>query len=288
MKPVLLSDSGPKVSPAVYSFWRWKEKDLSKIDSITKFCLDLGINTFDLADIYADGVLEEAFGKSLIKLDVKRENVVLFSKCGLRKIGEHKTVVDHSPAYIRKSIDASLQKLGTDYIDIFLLNEYDHLSDPEQTAMVLSECVHNGKIKHIGVANFSVFQHQLLASYLSFPVVTNHIEMNLIQVSALQDGRLDYIKQQFSKPLVWSPLAGGEILEGIDGKAAVLKNKLKLIGEKYNSNIEQTAVAWLMQLGTLPIIGSLSIDRIQNVASATDLKLSREDWYDLYHLAIHA
>jgi predicted oxidoreductase len=107
-----------------------------------------------------------------------------------------------------------------------------------------------------------------------------------MNISAIEDGRLDFIKQSFSKPLAWAPLAGGEILEGKDGKSSVLKTKLEAIGKKYEANVEQTAVAWLMQLGTLPIIGSLSEARIRNAASASDIKLSREDWYDIYQTSV--
>jgi predicted oxidoreductase len=129
-----------------------------------------------------------------------------------------------------------------------------------------------------------VFQHQLLASYLRIPIVTNHIELNLMNTSAIEDGRIDFIKQSFSKPLAWAPLAGGKILNGTDEKATKLRTKLEDIGKKYDANIEQTAVAWLMKLGTLPIIGSLSETRIRNGASASDIKLSREDWYEIYQV----
>ena len=290
MKNILLSDSGPRVSQGIYSFWRWAAVDAQnqdKTNATISLCMSLGINTFDLADIYGGGYVEAAFGQALETLQIARKDVVLFSKCGLRKTESNKNVIDNSPNYIRKSIDNSLKELKTDYLDLFLINYFDHLADPEQTAMVLSEAVNNGQVKHIGIANFTVFQHQLLASYLSKPLVTNHIEMNLMNVSALEDGRIDYTKQQFSKPLSWSPLAGGEILEGREGKAAILKSKLESIGKKYETNIEQTAVAWLMQLGTLPLIGSLSESRIRNAASATEIKLSKEDWYELYDIALN-
>ncbi len=291
MKKILLSDSGPKVSEAIYGFWRWENfggETASKIEKTVNLCLELGINTFDHADIYGGETIEKYFGDFITNSSIKREDLILFSKCGVKNTKLGKKIIDNSPDYIRQSIDNSLSNLKTDYLDIFLLNQSDFLADPEQTAMVLAESVKMGKIKHIGVANFSVFQHQLLASYLTKPIVTNHIEMNLMNISALKDGRLDFIKQQFSKPLAFSPLAGGEILEGQDEKAKAIRSKLEVICKKYNANIEQTAVAWLMQLGTLPIIGSLSPDRIRNVASAHNVKLSYEDWYEIYHIALNA
>ncbi len=288
MKKVYLSDSGPKVSEAIYGFWRWEnlENTTQQMEQIVNLCLELGINTFDHADIYGDGSVEEHFGKIISNKSFKREDIVLFSKCGIRKSTNGKvTYFDNSRDYIVESVNSSLKKLQTDYLDIFLLNQWDLLADPEQTAMALAEIVNSGKVKHIGVANFTAFQHQLLASYLTVPIVTNHIELNLMNISAIEDGRLDLIKQSFSKPLAWAPLAGGEILDGHNGKSAIIKAKLEAIGEKYNANVEQVAVAWLMQLGTLPIIGSLSEARIRNAASASEIKLEREDWYDIYQVS---
>jgi predicted oxidoreductase len=289
MKKVYLSDSGPKVSEAIYGFWRWEnlENTPAKMEQIINLCLELGINTFDHADIYGDSTIEEQFGKIIANKTFKREDIVLFSKCGIRKSSNGKaSYFDNSLNYILSSVESSLKKLKTDYLDIFLLNQSDFLADPEQTAMTLADIVNTGKVKHIGVANFTAFQHQLLASYLTIPIVTNHIELNLMNISAIEDGRLDFIKQSFSKPLAWAPLAGGDILEGKEGKSAVLKTKLEAVGKKYEANVEQTAVAWLMQLGTLPIIGSLSEARIRNAASASDIKLSREDWYDIYQTSV--
>ncbi|WP_353722404.1 aldo/keto reductase [Dyadobacter sp. 676] len=288
MKKVSLSDSGPKVSEAIYGFWRWTDEGAattSQIEKTVNLCLDLGINTFDHADVYGDHTIEEHFGKIISNKSFKREDIVLFSKCGIRTSDDkYLTYYDNSREHIINSINGSLKRLKTDYLDIFLLHQSDLLADPEETAMALAEIVTSGKAKHIGVANFTVFQHQLLASYLRIPIVTNHIELNLMNTTAIEDGRIDFIKQSFSKPLAWAPLAGGKILHGTDEKAVRLRAKLDEVGKKYDANIEQTAVAWLMKLGTLPIIGSLSETRIRNGASASEIKLSREDWYEIYQV----
>jgi len=288
MKKVSLSDSGPKVSEAIYGFWRWTDEGAqttSQIEKTVNLCLELGINTFDHADVYGDTAIEEHFGKVVQNKSFKREDIVLFSKCGIRKSSnKYLTYYDTSRDHIVNSINGSLKRLKTDYLDIFLLHQSDFLSDPEETATALAEIVKSGKTKHIGVANFTVFQHQLLASYLRIPIVTNHIELNLMNTSAIEDGRIDFIKQSFSKPLAWAPLAGGKILNGTEEKAVRLRAKLEEVGKKYDANIEQTAVAWLMKLGTLPIIGSLSETRIRNGASASDIKLSHEDWYEIYQI----
>ncbi|PMD95005.1 aldo/keto reductase [Siphonobacter sp. BAB-5405] len=289
MQKVYLSDSGPKVSEAIYGFWRWEDKGaetLTSMEKVVNLCLELGVNTFDHADHYGNHTIEEYFGKVIQQKSVKREALVLFSKCGIRQSAHGFTYYDNTSAYITESVDNSLRRLKTDYLDIFLLNQLDRLCPPEETARTLMELVKSGKIKHLGVSNFTVFQHQLLESNLKRPIVTNHIELNLSNTTAIEDGRLDFIKQRFSKPLAWAPLAGGRILNGSDAKSVVLRSKLEEMGRKYDANVEQIAVAWLYQLGTLPIIGSLSEERIRNAVSAADIKLSHEDWYELYNLAL--
>ncbi|WP_026462401.1 aldo/keto reductase [Adhaeribacter aquaticus] len=292
MQKIYLSDSGPKVSPAIYSFHRW-DNELNNteatMEKIVSLCLELGINTFDHADIYGDYQTEELFGKIISQKAFKREDLVLFTKCGLRiphpsqpnvRVKHYDTTKEH----ILRSVENSLRKLKTDYIDIFLLNYLDPISNLEETAITLRQLKDSGKVKNIGVANFSVFQHQLLASYLNIPIVTNHIELNLLNTSALDNGQVDYIKQRYMRPLASSPLADGRIADGMDELAAKVRNKLQEISQKYNSDIESLAVAWLIKLGALPLIGTKNEQRLRNAANAFNLDLDNQDWYELYNL----
>jgi predicted oxidoreductase len=188
---------------------------------------------------------------------------------------------DTSSEHIVKSVDNSLKKLRTDYIDIFLLDHLDPLSDLEETARTLGRLRTSGKIRNIGVANFSVFQHQLLASYLRVPIVTNHIELNLLNTTALDNGQLDYIKQRYMRPLASAPLAGGRIENGTDKLAVSIHFKLEKLSKKYNAHIESIAVAWLIKLGALPLIGTVSEQRIRNIVNS--FSIDKQDWYDLYN-----
>ncbi|MBO9658728.1 MAG: aldo/keto reductase, partial [Chitinophagaceae bacterium] len=156
------------------------------------------------------------------------------------------------------------------------------LSDLEETALALERLRTSGKIRNIGVANFSVFQHQLLASYLRVPIVTNHIDLNLLNTTALDNGQIDYIKQRYMRPIAAAPLAGGRIENGTDPAALRVNYKLDEIGKKYGANLESIAVAWLIKLGALPLIGTLKEQRIRNIVKAFDIQLDRQDWYDLY------
>jgi predicted oxidoreductase len=189
---------------------------------------------------------------------------------------------DTSAKHVLASVDNSLRKLKTDYIDIFLLDHLDPISNLEETAIALEKLKKSGKIRNIGVANFSVFQHQLLASYLQSAIVTHHIELNLLNTSSLDNGQIDYIKQRYMRPLVSSPLASGRIASGTDPLAVRVRTKLQEISPKYGIDIESVAVAWLVKLGALPLVGTKDEQRIRNIVNAFNVDLDNQDWYELY------
>lgn len=290
MQKIYLSDAGPKVSPAVYGFYRWEGSpgNTSEMEKIVNLCLELGINTFDHADYYGSHSCEQLFGQAMEKRSFRREDIVLFSKCGLRlpDQGDQSIRVKHydtSAKRIAASVDQSLKNLKTDYLDIFLLDHLDPISNLEETAIALEKLRTSGKVNNIGVANFSVFQHQLLASYLRTPIVTHHLELNLLNTAALDNGQLDYIKQKYMRPLVSAPLANGRIANGTDAIAVRVRKKLAEISPKYGADIESIAVAWLVKLGALPLVGTLEEQRIRHITSAFDIQLDHQDWYELYN-----
>lgn len=290
MEKIYINESGPEVSAAVYGFWRWNEEAIANLDhfnDVVLYTRELGITTYDFTSSSVSGAqVETAFGNLIKEGSVKRDDLVISTKAGKRtykKGNEVGIYYDLSPAHLIKSVDESLSRLNSDYLDIFILENYDHLYDFEQTASALLKLQRSGKIKHIGVSQFNVFQQRLLSNYLQQPIVTNHLELSLLETSALNDGRLDFIKEQYSKPLAWSPLADGRILLGESEKEIKLRNALTLVGKTYEANVEQTAVAWLHKLGALPIIGSTSKRRIENAATAHQINLSHEDWYYLYN-----
>ena len=289
MEKIYLSDSGPKVSPAVYGFYRWNGSYVNetKMTEIVNLCLDLGINTFDHGDTYGDYTCEEIFGNVIKNNGIKRENIVLFTKCGINvphpARQEYRVKhYDTSKEHIINSVENSLRNLRTDYIDVFLLNQLDPLSNLEETALALLRLKETGKIKNVGVVNFSVFQHQLLSSYLRIPIVTNHIELNLLNTTAFDNGQVDYIKQKYMRPLATSPLAEGKIANSNEKIPLRLRGKLEEFASKYNSHFESIAIAWLAKLGALPLIGTTDEQRIKNIAAAFTINLDRQDWYELY------
>lgn len=289
MEKIYLSDSGPKVSPAVYGFYRWKGNYVNedKMEQIMNLCLELDITTFDHGDTYGDYTCEEIFGNVFKRSGIKRESIVLFTKCGINiphpARPEYRVKhYDTSSEHITNSVENSLRNLRTDYIDVFLLNQLDPLSNLEETALTLEKLKDSGKIKNVGVVNFSVFQHQLLSSYLRIPIVTNHIELNLLNTSAFDNGQVDYIKQKYMRPLATSPLAEGKIANSNEKIPLRIRGKLEEFAGKYNSHFESVAIAWLVKLGALPLIGTTDELRIRNIAESFKINLDRQDWYELY------
>lgn len=289
MSKVYLSDSGPVISDSIYSFWRWnnaQDLSLDKVKDIVEHALSLGINAFEVSPNYGGGKVEELFGAVLKTLNISREEIVLFSKIGIKTKNEDGSILftELNEKGITAQIAASLKRLQTDYIDVLLVEDYDPLANIEELASTLTSLQIRGKIQHIGIANFNVQQHKLLASRLSVEIVTNHFEFNLLNTKALKDGRIDFIKEQYSKPMAFGPLADGRILQGEDAFALLIRNTLEKLTAKYNSNIEQLAVAWIHRLGALPVIGSLSKERIKNAATAGQVALSHADWHSIYEV----
>lgn len=289
VKKVYINEYGPRVSAAVYGFWRWTEQDLNdtkKLEDVVLFTRELGIDTYDLSSGVGGYELEHQFGKLIESGVINQSELILSTKVGIREYsGAYGSGLyyDLSPQNITKSVEQSLRRLKRDKIEILILEHFDFLANIEETASALLKLQRSGKISYIGVSNFNVFQQRLLSASLSQPIITNHLELNLLQTEALHDGRIDFIREQHSRALAFSPLADGRILLGEDAQAVKLRLALIEIGKKYEANVEQVAVAWLNKLGALPIIGSKEKRRIQNAATAHSFELSQEDWYYLYH-----
>lgn len=297
MEKIRLGENGPEVSPVIYSFWRALEDpdgiSYRTVQAKLHACLDLGITTFDHADVYGNYQIEELFGKAIKESHIKREDIIISTKCGINNVDasrpEYRTRhYDSSPDHIFKSVERSLKNLGTDYVDILLLHHPDPLMDADETASALTTLVKKGLVKHVGVANFTVHQHQLLQSRLSLPIITNHLELNLLNIKPITDGTLDFIKQQYSRALAWAPLAGGRLLDRHDESTYNIRAALKKVAVAYQINEEQLAIAWLLKLGALPIVGTNDLVRIKNATSAVNIELDKQDWYEIYFAAVNS
>lgn len=252
-------------------------------DVMTAF--EAGYRVFDHADIYGQGECERIFGQALRENPGIREEMVIATKCGIRFAGEPEPGLpgryDFSREHIIASCDGSLERLGVDCIDLYQLHRPDLLMDPVEVVDALLSLVEAGKIRWIGVSNFLPSTLALLQSALGEKIVTHQFELSLVHREPLFDGTLDQCQQIKVVPMAWGPLAGGRIFS-TDPKDE-LSHALAKIATKHEATVGQVALAWIMRhpAGVMPVIGATDPARIWECIHATQLELTRGDWYTL-------
>jgi len=280
------------LSQLVYGVWRWDEKTQSEkdISTLIDTCLSLGIDSFDHADIYNNYANEAFFGRLLKENPSKRHQIKIITKCGIQLLCQKKPLTkvkhyDYSKDHITSSVEQSLTNLNTDYIDLLLLHRPSPLLNADVVAQTLSSLVLSGKVKHIGVSNFTPAQFQLLQSRLDIPLITNQIELNFNQLQPLIDGSIDFLYERKIKPMIWSPLGGGSIFE--HGKVA-LNKQFELLGAKYQVGADVLSLAWLLKhpAQLIPVIGTVKTERIISAVKACSIDLELQEWFQLYEAAM--
>lgn len=253
--------------------------------------VDEGYTQFDHADIYADGASETLFGDFLRESPDIRQRILITGKCGIRKAGEPTADspgrYDFSSGHILSSVDASLKRLGVEQLDLLLLHRPDYLFEPEVVAAVFETLHSAGKVDAFGVSNFSVSQVNLLQAATGFPLLVNQVEINLHNISALDDGTLDQCLQQGLTPQAWCPIAGvaypawGNTFGPEDD--ARIRQELARQQQIYAVEDWIIALAWLLRhpAKIQPIIGSTTPSRIAAAKKALEIDYGREDWYRL-------
>lgn len=261
---------------------------------------EAGYTLFDLADVYSGGASEMAFGKVLKEVPEMRKNIVLVSKAAVRKKGEPNAGdpyrYDFSREHLMRSCEASLQRLGVDALDVFLLHRPDFLLDPADVAETLKTLRDQGKVREFGVSNFSPSQFTLLQKACPFPLIVNQVQISLLCQAPFNDGTIDQCMTERVTPMAWSPLNGGRLVDEwpvditMAGHALRIgvRETLERIGRRLGYSKLQMALAWLMRhpSGIQPIVGSANPDNIAAAVKATELSLSREDWYELLQTAM--
>jgi len=281
-------------SPVAVGLWRAGRAQLSEarlVELITA-SVDAGIHTFDLADIYGNYAGEQAFGDALAASGLPRHAVRLISKCGVCNVSPARPAhqvkhYDNGAAHLRASVDASLQKLRTDHLDLFLVHRPDFLLDADELAQALQAVVQAGKVRHVGVSNFSPSQQRLLASRLP-SLAANQIELSVLRRAPFTDGTLDLCQEQRCLPMAWSPLGGGLLFTGDGEDLRRLRTALAEVGEALGgASLDQVALAWLMRhpSGILPVLGTTDPARVQSAAGAAALRLDRQQWYRIWQAA---
>lgn len=252
--------------------------------------IDIGVTTFDHADLYGDYGNETFFGSVVSGDSALRARMELVSKCGIKQPGERHAEYrvrhyDSSYRHIVAAAEASLRNLRTDYLDILLIHRPDMLMDADEGARALDDLVAAGKVRAIGVSNFSTSQLSLLQSRLSAPIVTHEFECSIAAPDALHDGRLDQCQERRIRPLIYSPLGGRAIFA--DAPASELRETIAAIGDRAGVAPEVIALAWVLALpvGPAVILGSHRLDRLVAQASALKLTIDRQDWYAIWRAA---
>lgn len=260
--------------------------------------VEAGYTFFDHADIYCHGVGETIFGQFLREHPGLRERLVLATKCGIRRPDVPPGApyrYDFSRAYIVESCRASLQRLGVEYVDVYQLHRPDFLMDPAEVAAAFDELHRAGQVKSFGVSNFAPSQITALQRAWSQPLVVNQIEISLLHLAPFADGTLDQCLAEGLTPMAWSPLAGGQLG---DGARRVLPSQEAYRPDAVNAELDRlakvhgttrlaVALAWLLRhpAKIVPIVGSTDPARIREAVRATELALTREDWYRLFVIA---
>jgi predicted oxidoreductase len=287
-----LSQAGPQVSRLALGMWRlmtWGLDDAGLLDLIHT-AIDLGITTFDHADIYGDYRCEERFGRALAREPGLRHRLQLVTKCGIMPVSDRRPVhkvkhYDTGRAHILVSVDNSLRDLRSDHIDLLLIHRPDPLMDADEVAEAFHALRRSGKVLHFGVSNFTPWQFELLASRLDFALVTNQIEFSLLKIQVLHDGTLDQCQRLRFSPMAWSPLGGGRLFNGDDEQALRVRQALETVGEELGgASIDQVALAWVLRhpADIVPVLGTGNIEHLRRGAAAVDLSLSREQWFALW------
>lgn len=260
-----------------------------------------GINFFDHADIYGAGQCETVFAEALAQTSIRREDIYLQSKCAIRP----GVAFDFSKEHIIQSVEGSLQRLQTDYLDTMLLHRPDTLMEPEEVAEAFYELEKSGKVRYFGVSNQNPMQVELLKTAVKQPLLFNQLQFGLKhtemvdaglnvnipnQASHMQDGSvLEYSRINKMTIQAWSPFQHGYFDGPFVGndKFPELNKKLEEYAEKYNLTPSGIAIAWINRhpARMQTIIGTMTERRIEEVTNASDLVLSRDEWYDLYMAA---
>lgn len=291
MESIKLADN-LTVSRIIHGHWRLQDWKLApqELLALIQKTIDLGITTFDHADIYGNYTCEHAFGKALSLNKSIRNELQLVTKCGIKlatnKFPDRKVkYYDYSADYIIESVNNSLLNFKTDYIDLLLLHRPAPFFNPEEVSSAFSTLQKEGKVLNFGVSNFNPQQYELLNSVLDVPLVTNQVELSPYNLAHFHNGNIDFFIKNKIKPMAWSPLAGGKLINPSDEKSNRIYTTLKSIAAELNVNsIESVIYSWLLKhpATIMPIVGSQQLSRLALAVHSLSLEMSLEQWYRIY------
>lgn len=283
-----LGTSDLVVGRIAYGCWRFAGTSVDDARSKIETAIECGMNLIDTADIYGIdspagfGAAEELLGHVLEQEPSLRDRMVLATKGGI----DPGIPYDSSPTYLQSACEASLHRLGVEAIDLYQIHRPDLVAHPADVAEVLVALKDAGKVRELGVSNFSPSQHAALQAHLGdVQLVTTQPELSLLHLDPIDDGTLDAAMATEVTPLAWSPLAGGRVATG-DAPEPLIQ-LLDEYAEREGVSRTAIALAWAMAhpSGAIPIVGTQRLDRITDAAAADRVELSRSDWYSLISAA---
>jgi predicted oxidoreductase len=289
-----LHPEGLELSRLVCGLWRALQSEETRepigLARWIDVCLELGITSFDHADIYGDYQVEALFGRALREWRGDRGRLELITKCGIMlKSGqrpEHRVKhYDTGRAHILASVDGSLRHFGTDYIDLLLLHRPDPLMDADETAAALDAVCQSGKVRYVGVSNHTPEQVSLLQSRLSRPLVTNQVELSVLHLEPLHDGTVEQAQRLRMAPMAWSPLGGGHLFTGQGEREQRVRRALSEVAAEHGQDdLGAVAIAWLLRHPShpVPVLGTSRVERLRGLARGASLALTRQQWFSLW------
>ena len=280
-----LGNSEIEVSTIAWGMWRLAENGRTAADAakLVHAALDTGMNFLDTADIYGfDGAggfgdAEALLGEVLAAEPALRARMVLASKGGIMPPLPY----DQSAAYLASAIDASLKRLRTDTIDLYQIHRPDILAHPQEVARTLDDAVKAGKIRTLGVSNFTIHQVAALNQFLDNKLVSTQPEISPLRITCFENGELDQAMMLGLTPLAWSPLGGGRLANPQSERDKAVAAELDRVAGAQGVSRTVAAYSWLMAhpAGIIPIVGSQQPGRIAEAAEAYKVRWSRQDWY---------
>lgn len=287
-----------KASRLALGCMRIADKSVDEVEKLIETALESGINFFDHADIYGAGQSEAIFGEVLKRHPEYRQKMIIQTKCGIVPGKRY----DFSKEHILHSVDEILERMQLDYLDSLVLHRPDALMDPEEVAEAFDQLQAAGKVRFFGVSNFDTAQFKLLQSCLSQRLMFNQLQFSLKHTGMIDFGMhmnmvdkpsvdrdsqfLDYARLHKVTVQAWSPFQYG-MFEGtfIDNDGfPKLNQELQKLADKYEVGKNAIAAAWILRhpANIQMLVGSMNPQHIRDSAKGAKIRLTRQEWYDLY------
>ena len=285
-EPRALGKTGIMVSPIAWGMWRFGQGSADAGQALIEAALAAGITLFDTADIYGFdgdrgfGDAESLLGRVLAQAPSLRAEMVLATKGGICPPVPY----DQSSGYLAGALDASLKRLGIEQVDLYQIHRPDVLTHPQEMARALEAMVTSGKVRAVGVSNFTAAQLRALAAFLPIPLASLQPEFSPLQIDPIENGLFDLAIELEIAVLAWSPLAGGALADPHDPRARAVADALDVAASAFGVSRAIAALSWIMAhpARPIPIAGTQNPARIGELAESLKPRWTRAQWYSVF------